>query len=149
MKTKIFNLRILLAVASILVTCSCRTTEDGYSKSVRANTILKTSADSAGQPIEYPNSGTPEISGLLVEIPVGQNTGWHIHPSQCIGYVLQGEIAVEIENGSRRTFKAGDSFAEVKNLKHCGYNTGSTPAKILLFAIGTKGTPVSKAASDR
>jgi len=59
------------------------------------------------------------------------------------------EIAVEIETGVKNSFKAGDSFAEVRNLKHCGYNTGSVPVKILLFAIGTKGTPVSMASSAK
>ena len=35
------------------------------------------------------------------------------------------------------------AFAEVVNLNHNGTNTGSVPAKIILFAIGTQGTPVA------
>jgi quercetin dioxygenase-like cupin family protein len=123
--------------------------EEAYTQTTQTKVILKTSVDTAGQPMVYPTNGTPEITGLLVEIPVGAQTGWHLHPSPCVAYVLQGEVTVEIENGVKPRFQAGDSFAEVRNLKHCGYNTGLVPLKILLFAIGTQGTPVSKAVSAK
>jgi quercetin dioxygenase-like cupin family protein len=74
---------------------------------------------------------------------VGQNTGWHIHPNPCAAYILQGEVTVETETGAKRHFVAGDSFAEVVKLKHCGFNTGMTTVRILLFVIGEKDTPVS------
>ncbi|MBK9989468.1 MAG: cupin domain-containing protein [Verrucomicrobia bacterium] len=134
-----------LAFAASLVAASLCFGEEAYTKTTRANTILKTTVDTAGQKIEYPQNGNPELTGVLVEIPSGAQTGWHIHESPCVAYVLEGEIAVELESGVTNHFKAGDSFAEVRNLKHCGYNTGKTPVKILLFAIGVEGTPVSKA----
>jgi quercetin dioxygenase-like cupin family protein len=123
--------------------------EEAYTRTTQAKVILKTSADTAGQPIAYPTNGTPEITGVLVELPVGGQTGWHTHPSPCVAYVLQGEVTVEIETGGKNCFKAGDAFAEVRNLKHCGFNTGPVPVKILLFALGTQGTPVSKPVSTK
>jgi quercetin dioxygenase-like cupin family protein len=80
-----------------------------------------------------------------VEIPVGQATGWHLHPTPCTAYVLQGEVTVETGDGPPRTFKAGNCFAEMVNRRHCGRNTGTLPVKILMFVIGTEGTPASKA----
>jgi quercetin dioxygenase-like cupin family protein len=118
--------------------------EQEYAPVVSVKPLLKSSSDAAGQPIVYPHSGTAEITGVQVEIPVGQKTGWHIHPSPCVAYVLEGEVMVEIENGTKVNYKAGDSFAEVVNLRHCGHNTGSIPAKILMFVIGERGVPISK-----
>ena len=136
-----------LAFAASLVVASVCFGEEAYTKTTHTTTILKTTVDTAGQKIEYPKNGTAELTGVLVEIPAGAQTGWHVHESPCVAYVLEGEIAVELETGVTNHFKAGDSFAEVRNLKHCGYNTGKTPVKILLFAIGVEGTPVSKATS--
>ena len=148
MKNKSSVWCVIALTIGLLVAC-LGYAEEAYTQTTQIKVILKTSVDTAGQPIVYPTNGTPEITGLLVEIPVGAQTGWHLHPSPCVAYILQGEVTVAIENGVTNRFKAGDSFAEVRNLKHCGYNTGSVPLKILLFAIGTQGTPVSKAVSAK
>lgn len=134
----------ILAVWLVVLATDICSAQDAYTASIKVQTLLKTSTDVAGQPIKYPAGETPEVSTLLVEIPAGQNTGWHFHPNPCAAYILQGEVTVETETGDKRRFVAGDSFAEVVKLKHCGYNTGTTPVKILLFAIGEKGTPVSQ-----
>jgi len=120
-----------------------------YAPATQARTVLKTSVDVAGQAISYPTNGIPEITGVLVEIPVGAQTGWHLHPSPCVAYVLQGEITVEVETGAKNSFRAGDSFAEVRNLRHCGFNTGAVPVRILLFVLGTKGAPVTVTAGAK
>jgi hypothetical protein len=64
-----------------------------------------------------------------------------------VAYILQGEIAVEVENGITNRFKKSGMFTEVKDLRHCGFNTGTTPVKILMYVIGTQGMPVPKPAS--
>jgi quercetin dioxygenase-like cupin family protein len=141
-------LRVLFSSAALTLSLaygSLLKAEDAYNRIVSSKTILKTEQDSAGQPIHYPE-GAAEITGLLVEVPAGQSTGWHLHPSPCVAYVLEGEVTVEIENGIQHTYKAGDSFAEVQKLKHRGHNPGKSPVRILLFAIGEKGAPVSQAA---
>ncbi len=117
--------------------------EDPYTEKVKVQTLVSATQDVAGRKIEYPVGGDPELLELLVEIPVGLSTGWHVHQNPCIAHVLEGLITVEDENGVKRTFKAGDSFAEVVKLKHCGTNIGTTPVRILLFVAGQKGAPVS------
>ena len=137
--------RSIVPVLSIVVAVAtgCATRE-GYSGSVKARTVRKTSTDVAGKAIRYPVGGKPEVTGLLVEIPAGQNTGWHLHPVPCVAYILQGEVTVEDATGTRRRFSAGDSFAELVNLRHCGFNTGSGPVKLVMFAMGETGTPIVK-----
>lgn len=119
---------------------------DGYSAAVITHTVLKTTVDAAGQAIVFPGDGTAEVTGLLVELPVGQSTGWHIHPNNCVTYILEGKISVELADGKTHTYSAGDSFAEVRGLKHRGHNAGDVPVKLVLFSLGRQDTPVSQAA---
>lgn len=133
-----------LALACLLFSLS--QAEDGHGLAVSSTVILKTSEDAAGQPVQYPN-GQPELTGVLVQVPAGSSTGWHIHPCSCIGYILEGQITVEQANGTRKSYKTGDCFAEVRQIRHRGHNEGPTPTKILLFALGEKGLPVSQASA--
>lgn len=128
---------LVLAVAGVRA-------EEGYTAAVHVSTLLKTTKDSAGQTLHYPTETAAEITGVLVELPVGQKTGWHVHPNPCVAYILEGEVTVEVENGTKRMLQAGEAFTEVVGLRHCGYNTGTVPTKILLFALGTEGAPISK-----
>jgi len=116
---------------------------DAYRNEITTQTILKTQTDSAGHKIAYPSAGTPEVSGVVVQIPVGKQTGWHIHTVPCFAYVLEGEVTVEWEDGSQHTIKAGEAFAEVVNLKHNGSNRGTVPAKLVMFVVGSKDTPIA------
>src|SRR3954464_10059190 len=105
-----------------LALCICAATpcapENGYSAAVSVRSVVKTTVDGSGQPIHYPTKGEPEISGLLVEIPAGQNTGWHKHPSPCVAYVIEGDLTVESAEGNPKQFKAGDTIVEAVNVKH-------------------------------
>lgn len=117
---------------------------EGYPEKVQVQTVLKTATDGAGRPLKYPDAGTPQITGVLVEVPPGENTGWHRHSWPCVGYILEGEISVEIDGRKPEYFKAGQSFAEVVNLRHCGFNRSTKPVRILMFAIGEQGVPISE-----
>ncbi len=117
--------------------------DEAYTAAVRVETLVKTSQDNAGQPIRFP-TGSPEITGVMVTMPPGESTGWHIHAIPCAAYILEGEVSVEVEGRGTKRFKAGDAFAEVVNLRHCGTNTGRVPVRILLFAMGEKGVPISE-----
>lgn len=113
--------------------------DESYAPSVKARPILKTKTDAAGHAIRYPGKGTPELSGYLVEIPPGGQTGWHMHPYPCMAYVLDGTVQVQQSGGPVRTYKKGDSFAEMVKTRHNGRNPGRKPTKILLFVVGVNG----------
>ena len=137
--------KMVQPLAFVVILCASTTTlaEDAYHQDVKVDRILQTSVDSAGHRIEYPQSGTQEVTGVVVNIPAGASTGWHVHTVPCVAYVEQGTVTIQREDGSAKTVVAGQAFAEVVNLNHNGTNTGSVPARIILFAIGTQGTPVA------
>jgi quercetin dioxygenase-like cupin family protein len=108
------------------------------SADVRATPLLKTTTSWNGQALAYP-SGPAEVTGLLIEIAPGAETGWHLHPVASLAMVLEGELEVRLESGEVKRVKAGDAFAEVVNTLHNGRNVGSTPVKLVVFYTGAVG----------
>ena len=102
---------------------------------VTSRIILKATRTWDGTPIVYPQ-GTAEVTGIIVTVAPGAQTGWHAHPVPSFGMVLEGELEVELQDGRHLTLKAGDGLAEVFERAHNGRNTGTVPMKVLVFYAG-------------
>ena len=88
-----------------------------------------------GQAISYP-SGSPQITSTIVTIPVGAETGPHLHEYPLFVYVMGGEITVDYGDHGIKKFVKGDSFVEAINYTHNGKNNGDEPAEILVVLVG-------------
>jgi quercetin dioxygenase-like cupin family protein len=108
------------------------------SSDVKVAAILQADTSWDGQPISYPE-GTPEITGLIIEIAPGGETGWHLHPVSSFGLMLEGELEIQLKNGVLKQLKAGEALVEVINTLHNGRNTGSIPVKLVVFYAGAVG----------
>ncbi|MDB6152717.1 MAG: hypothetical protein JWL90_1170 [Chthoniobacteraceae bacterium] len=115
-----------------------------YAPAVRVEPLLQTTVTANGMPIRYPNTDSPEVKMLLVEIPPGAETGWHKHPMPCYAYMLAGTVTVELEAGKKNTFTAGQAFVETVDTLHNGKNLGTELVKILMVVTGEKGKPVAE-----
>jgi quercetin dioxygenase-like cupin family protein len=103
---------------------------------VQVTPLLKTTNSWDDKPIVYPD-GKAEITGLLVEIAPGAETGWHLHPVPSFGMVLEGTLEVTLKDGRVNHLQAGDALAEVVNTPHNGRNVGNIPVKLVVFYAGT------------
>ena len=112
------------------------------SADVSVTTILKAQTSWDGSPIVYPK-GKPEVTGMMIEIAPGGETGWHLHPVNSFAVLLEGELEVTLKNGTSKRLKAGDAFAEVANTWHNGRNIGTVPAKLVVFYAGEVGQALS------
>jgi len=145
------SIRLLTLALSLALAVSARAqiapaaapTAKPYSAGIVVTPLMKTSVTGANQPIAYPQTDSPEVTAVMVEIPAGKQTGWHRHPVPCFAYVAQGAISVELEDGSLHEYKAGEAIAEVINLLHNGTNRGTESVKIVMFALGSKGSAFS------
>lgn len=108
------------------------------SHSVTTATVLKTQSSWDGKPLVYPE-GQAEVTGMLIEIAPGGETGWHQHPVPSFGMVLEGELEVRLRSGEIKRLKAGEALAEVVNTLHNGRNTGTAPVKLVVFYAGAAG----------
>jgi quercetin dioxygenase-like cupin family protein len=131
-------LRSSFPLLVLLLACTALRGADSYDAQILSKVLFRANTDVAGHPIVYPKTEKPELSGFLVEIPPGAETGWHLHPNPCMAYVLEGVIEVTQEGGPTRIFSTGDSFVELVNTRHNGRNKGGVSVKILLFVVGEK-----------
>jgi len=115
-----------------------------YSKEIQVTPLLRTTVTATGQPIEYPKTDKPQVTTVLVEIPPGKETGWHIHRMPCFAYILSGTLDVQVEGGKTLTYQAGQAIAETVNTPHNGKNNGTETVKIVMTVIGEKGVPIAE-----
>ena len=115
----------------------------GEYEGFKVTPLIKTTTSTDGQKLSYPKIDNPEVTALIVEIPPGGETGWHLHPAAVYAYVLSGSLTVEMEGGKRYSFKEGDAIIEVVNTPHNGINTGQVPVKLVVFYTGEMGKPTT------
>lgn len=113
------------------------------SAAVTVSTVLKTESSWDGKPIEYP-TGKAEVTGMVVEIAHGGETGWHLHAVPSFGMVLEGELEVQLKDGTIKRLKSGEAIAEVVNTLHNGRNVGSVPVKLVVFYVGAVGQKLAE-----
>lgn len=109
---------------------------------VKVTPLIKTTHTWNGGKIIYPQ-GPAEITGLMVEIAPGSETGWHEHPVSSFGIVLQGVLEVSLQNGDVKRLQAGDALAEVIDTWHNGRSVGKEPVKIVVFYAGAVGSTLT------
>lgn len=108
------------------------------SKTIKVTTVLKATESWDGQKLSYPK-GQAEITGMIIELLAGAETGWHLHGVPSFGMILEGEIDVHLKDGRVKKMKKGETLAEVVNTYHNGRNNGTVPVKILVFYAGAVG----------
>jgi quercetin dioxygenase-like cupin family protein len=125
-------------VAALALACQTTVFAREAPTPVQASVVLKTESSWDGKSIVYPE-GKAQVTGLIVEVAPGAETGWHTHPVASFAYILEGELEVRLKNGATKQLKAGDALAEVVNTLHNGRNLGLTPVKLIVFYIGAVG----------
>lgn len=72
-----------------------------------------------------------EIVQVLTEIPAGVESGWHMHPGEEVGYILTGNVQMEIEGQSTLTLHAGDPFLMPPRTPHNALDLGPDTGQML------------------
>ena len=84
---------------------------------------------------------------IMVDWPVGADTGWHTHPGDEYATVLEGEVGIITKSGgaqSMHTYKAGEAYHNVRGVVHDARNVGDGPAKTVVVLIAPKGAALSQ-----
>lgn len=106
---------------------------------VVAEEQLKTQTSWDGGAIEYPQ-GLAEITSVKLRIEENQVTKFHCHPVPTLGYILQGDLAVETKNGNKIILKEGESIVEVMRTIHRGRAVNG-PVEVIVFYAGSTNMP--------
>ncbi|NTU58696.1 MAG: cupin domain-containing protein [Chlorobiaceae bacterium] len=113
---------------------------DSYAN-VKVDKLLVSSTTYTGQKLTYNDTADPEVTALIVHFPPGGSTGWHKHPIPVYAYILDGELTINMKDGSSYHFKKGEVVLEVMNTLHNGVNTGDRETTLMVFYSGTTGMP--------
>ncbi|MGQ0456009.1 MAG: cupin domain-containing protein [Hyphomicrobium sp.] len=95
------------------------------------------------EPIVYPTGAPARLTGVIIALSPGDETGWHTHGVPLTGIVLDGELTVDYGARGKRTYRQGDSIAEAINVPHNGRNTGNDVMRLFAVMIGAEGVPNS------
>lgn len=105
---------------------------------IKVTPLVKATASWNGKPLAYPQ-GQAEITGMVIEIAPGAETGWHGHPVPSFGVVLEGTLEVTLKDGQKKRVGPGEGLVEVVDTLHNGRNVGAQPVKLIVFYAGAVG----------
>jgi quercetin dioxygenase-like cupin family protein len=71
------------------------------------------------------------IVQVLTEIPVGIESGWHVHPGEEVGYIVAGTVEMRIEGSPTLTLRAGDPFLIPPGTPHNARDLGPGTGRML------------------
>lgn len=82
-----------------------------------------------------------------VEIAPGGVAGWHTHPGDEIGYVMDGAATLMVAGQPPRQIAAGEGFVIPAGVVHNAKNEGAAPIKLVGVYVLEKGQPLASPAS--
>ena len=107
-----------------------------------AKVVMKTTKTMVDKPLAYPQSGTPELTMMIVTMEPDGHTSLHKHPSPTAGFVMEGYVEVRADDKVLKV-KAGETFLEPIDGPMQIWNTNTEVSKLVIFVAGTEGTPVA------
>jgi quercetin dioxygenase-like cupin family protein len=84
-----------------------------------------------------------EIVQVLTEIPVGVESGWHVHPGEEVGYIVAGTVEMRIRDAETRILHAGDGFLIPPRRPHNARDLGPGTGRMLSTYIVEIGQPLA------
>ncbi len=87
-----------------------------------------------------PNHETVQARG---DFEPGAVVPKHTHPGEEVGFILSGELTVEVAGKPAQTLKAGEVFFIPAGTVHSGKNTSNAPTVVISTYIVQKGKPLS------
>ncbi len=124
------------ALASLAIAANRATAREPFPRFTPLFSTGKTVMD---ETIVYPTSGPAKLTGGIVTLVPGDETGWHTHGAPLTEIVLEGELTVDYGERGKRTYRQGDAIAEAINVPHNGKNTGEGVMRLFAVIIGAEG----------
>jgi quercetin dioxygenase-like cupin family protein len=88
-----------------------------------------------------------EVLLVRVEIAPGAATGRHSHPGIETGYVVAGEVVMQVDGEAPRTLVPGDSYLIPAGRIHDVRVVGGRPARALATFVVERGKPLATPAA--
>ena len=80
---------------------------------------------------------------MLTEIPVGVESGWHIHPGEEVGYILAGTVEMKIQGQPSLTCTPATRSSCRPGTPHNALDIGPDTGQMLSTYIVEAGQPLA------
>jgi len=96
--------------------------------------------------VQHRGSSIPgrEIVVVLTEIPCGVESGWHVHPGEEVGYILEGTVEMMIKDEPTLTLHSGDGFLIPPDTPHNALDVGPDSGQMLSTYLVAEGAPLAR-----
>jgi quercetin dioxygenase-like cupin family protein len=84
-----------------------------------------------------------EIVQVVTEIPVGVESGWHVHPGEEVGYIVAGQVEMRVHGRANVVLRAGEGFIIPPGTPHNARDLGPDTGRMLSTYIVETGRPLS------
>ena len=76
-------------------------------------------------------------------IPPGVESGWHIHPGEEVGYIVEGQVEMRVQGRATVVLKPGEGFLIPPRTPHNARDLGPETGKMLSTYIVEAGQPIA------
>jgi quercetin dioxygenase-like cupin family protein len=134
MTVKLQLLALLAALVTIGVSASAQTgSQDELSARLMRREVQRA-------PLSIPER---EVVQVETEIPSGVASGWHIHPGEEVGYIIDGEVEMMVAGRPTIILRRGDGFFIPPRTPHNARDIGPETGRMLSTYIVETGQPLS------
>ena len=84
-----------------------------------------------------------EIVQVETEIPVGVESGWHVHPGEEVGFIVAGNVEMQVQGRPTVILHAGDGFLIPPRTPHNARDLGPETGRMLSTYIVEQGEPLA------
>jgi quercetin dioxygenase-like cupin family protein len=141
MNKKIRLLFIMMAAAGLLIAFFARRHFQSGASAAQDRAALAFT-DVIKQSLSDPELKDYEVVSRLMTVPEGfADSISHRHDAELFGYVIEGEVEIQLAGRPNATYRQGQMFYEPRNIVHSMLRNQSREktAKILLMFIAKKG----------
>jgi quercetin dioxygenase-like cupin family protein len=139
MRRILFVLVAVIALAGVV----------GYMVSASGQADKRTRDDLAGKlarrevqrsPLSIPGREMVQVETL---IPAGVESGWHIHPGEEVGYIVEGQVEMRVHGRATVVLRPGNGFLIPPRTPHNARDIGPETGKMLSTYIVETGHPIA------
>jgi quercetin dioxygenase-like cupin family protein len=133
--------RVMVSCASLAVCAAGITEAVGQNMDARDELATRlTRRELQRAPSSIPGR---EIVQVVTEIPVGVESGWHVHPGEEVGYIVAGQVVMEVQGRVDVVLHVGDGFLIPPRTPHNARDIGPETGQMLSTYLVEVGSTLS------
>ena len=91
-------------------------------------------------PLSIPKREMVQVETL---IPAGVESGWHVHPGEEVGYIIAGEVEMNVRGRATVVLRPGEGFLIPPRTPHNARDLGPETGRMLSTYIVETGQPIA------